>query len=349
MLNKDVEWANSVSFIPWDKLKNKTLFITGATGLIGTELIRVLDYINQYQNLNLTLLALVRDESKARKKFEKILQNGSLKLVVGSIEHIPALDIPVDYIIHGASQTASKEFVTHAVETIKTSVLGTMSILELAQKNKVEAFVFLSTMEIYGTPQTDEKITEEHSVEISNPINVRSCYPISKIMSENLCIGYYTEYAVPVKIVRLTQTFGTGVTYNDGRVFAEFARCVVEKKDIVLRTKGTTKRSYVSVRDAVSAIITVMLSGASGEVYNVANEKTYCTILDMALLVSEKIANKEISVVFDIDENIEKFGYAPPLHMNLDVDKLRSLGWQSTQCLEEMFVEILEEWTKNKN
>ena len=76
---------------------------------------------------------------------------------------------------------------------------------------------------------------------------------------------------MPTRIVRLTQTFGTGVSYNDGRVFAEFARCVIEQRDIILKTKGETKRSYLYTADAVTAILTVLLNGETGAAYNAAN------------------------------------------------------------------------------
>ena len=75
--------------------------------------------------------------------------------------------------------------------------------------------------------------------------------------------------------------------YNDGRVFADFARCVIEKRDIILKTKGETKRSYLYTEDAVCAILTVMLNGESGQAYNVANEETYCSIYEMAQLVAK--------------------------------------------------------------
>ena len=119
-------------------------------------------------------------------------------------------------------------------------------------------------------------------------MNVRSSYPESKRLCESLCSAYASEYGVPAKVVRLTQTFGVGVSYNDGRVFAEFARCAIEGRDIVLKTKGQTKRNYIDIDDAVNAIFTVLLKGVAGEAYNVANEDTYCSIYEMANMVAEK-------------------------------------------------------------
>ena len=145
---------------------------------------------------------------------------------------------------------------------------------------------------------------------------------------------------MPAKVVRLTQTFGPGVSYHDTRVFAEFARCVIEEKDIILHTKGETRRCYLSLGDAVDAVFTVLLKGAPGEAYNAANEDTYCSVYDMARMVAEKCAGGRIKVIVR-EEDISRFGYAPTLRMNLDTGKLRALGWEPTAGLEEMFRDMI--------
>lgn len=133
-------------------------------------------------------------------------------------------------------------------------------------------------------------------------MSVRACYPESKRMCENLCACYMKEYGVPVNIVRLTQTFGPGVEYDDGRIFAELARCVIEKRDIVLHTKGETKRNYLFTKDAVNAIITVLLHGENGQAYNAANEETYCSILEMANMVAKKCGKGDIKVKIELEK-----------------------------------------------
>jgi nucleoside-diphosphate-sugar epimerase len=179
-------------------------------------------------------------------------------------------------------------------------------------------------------------------------MSVRSSYPESKRMCENLCTSYFSEYGVPVKVVRLTQTFGEGVDYNDGRVFAEFARCAIENKDIVLKTKGETKKNYLYVYDAVSAIITVLFNGENGNAYNAANEETYCSIYEMAQMVAEKCGNKSIKVVIEEKDDILKFGYAPTLKMNLSTEKLKNLGWKPKKDLFGMFNVMIDDMIKNK-
>ena len=225
------------------------------------------------------------------------------------------------------------------------AINGTRRIMEIAKYNNVKGMVYLSSMEVYGCPKSDLKISEDSESNL-NTMSVRSSYPISKRVCENLCASYAGEYKVPVKVIRLTQTFGEGVVYDDKRVFAEFARCVLEKKNIVLKTKGETRRSYLYTKDAAMAVLTVLVKGKISEAYNAANEKTYCSIYEMAKLVVDKCSNNKIKVIIDESENSFKYGYAPTLHMNLDTSKIRMLGWNPTIDLEKMY-KLMIEWMAN--
>ena len=130
----------------------------------------------------------------------------------------------------------------------------------------------------------------------------RSSYSEGKRICECLCACYASEYDVPVKSARLAQTLGAGIDYTDTRVTAMFARSVVENKDIILKTKGTTKRPIVYTTDAIAGIFTVLKSGNKGESYNIANAETFCSIKDTAKMIAQKIAKDKIKVIFDIQE-----------------------------------------------
>ena len=224
-----------------------------------------------------------------------------------------------------------------------TAINGTLRLLELARVNPVKSFVYLSSMEVYGTPHSDEKIYEDHPTDLLTT-DVRTCYPESKRMCENLCASYASEFGVPTKMIRLTQTFGTGVSYNDGRVFAEFARCVIEKRDIILKTKGETKRSYLYTADAVTAILSVLLHGEKGVAYNAANEETYCSIYEMACMAA-KLCDVPLQVVIAESDNVRALGYAPTLHMNLSTEKLAQLGWKPRYDLSQMYLRMIRTMT----
>lgn len=340
IFKEDLEYITGVNFIDWYKLDNKTVFVTGATGLIGYTFVSALLYRNLVYNSNIKVIALVRNITKAREKFaEQLKQKANIEFVVGNVENIPSINENIDYIVHGANPTASNYFVEKPVETINTAVFGTMNVLQLAKEKNAEGMVYLSSMEVYGAPHTDDLIPETQGTTVDT-MSVRSCYPEAKRLCEALCASYADEYKVPAKVIRLAQTFGPGVPENDNRVFAEFIRCAKNKQDIVLQTAGTSKRCYLYTADAVAAILAILLKGETGEAYNAANKETYCSIMEMAQLVAREIANDEIKVVIK-ENNNSKRKFPLPHKLNLDVSKLEKIGWSAEKGLREMYIRIL--------
>lgn len=337
---EDISRVLADTVIPWHKLDTATVLITGSTGLIGKTLTDVLLAYAAKSQTPPKLVLPVRNIAKAIGFFGA--QNPQLELIEWDADQPLCYEGRVDYILHCAAQTSSKGFVEQPVETAVASFCGTRNLLEFAKQKKVKGIVYLSTMEVYGTPQTDDKIGEDY-VGVIDPLNVRNCYPESKRLCENLCVSYYSEYGLPTYIARLTQTFGPGVQADDQRVFAEFARCAIEQTDIILHTKGETKRNYLYTADAVRALLTVMLCGHPGQAYNLANEQTYCSIYEMACMVAKEVADGRIEVRCEIQDT-QKFGYAPVLHMNLDTAKLCALGWQAQYDLQQMFVRMIADF-----
>lgn len=338
VINEDL-MRIAISDVPFDKMDGKVVFVTGATGLIGSQFIKSIVCYNEVNNTDIKVVAFVRSVEKAK---TVLGESKNIEICVGDINSKISYDGKVDYIIHGASATSSKFFVEHPVETIFTAIDGTKNILEFAREKKVESFVYLSSLEVYGTPDgSKEKITENDYGYIDQ-LNVRSSYSEGKRMVECLCCSYASEYGVPVKIARLSQTFGAGVEYNDGRVFAEFARCAIEKRDIVLHTQGNTVRTYCYTTDAISALIYIAIYGETGAAYNVTNPDTACSIKEMAQLVCDIYPETGIQVVIDIPENVASFGYNPEMVIKLDSTRLEKLGWKAHVGIEEMFKRLIE-------
>lgn len=327
-LQDDLEYVAALP-IALDELNNTTVLITGATGLIGSQLVRAILTINRIHSCQIQILAMVRSEEKAYKIFANLLNRPEMDILVGDVTKPIRANRKIDYIFHTASVTASKEFVTHPVDAIEVAVSGTKNILELAKEKKCKSMVYLSSMEVYGTVScTDNHRTTEDELGYIDLSSVRSCYPEGKRLCENLCVCYAAQYNVPVKIARLAQTFGAGVSLNDSRVFSQFAKAAIASKDIVLHTKGKSCGNYCYIADAVSGLLTILLSGKNAEVYNVVSERATMTIAQMAQMVSVRITGGKSRVVFDIPDNALTYGYAPDVKLRLSGRKLENLGWK---------------------
>jgi dTDP-glucose 4,6-dehydratase len=340
ILQEDIEILTKKN--DWSELQNSSMLITGATGLIGRQLIFLLLYLNETKNTGIQIYALVRNIDKAKMIFGNDAQ---INFVVSDIRQPLEIAGKIDHIIHGASITQSRSFVDNPVETIDAAYTGTKNILEFARHKSVKSVVYLSSMEVFGI--TDPKMTEvkENDYGYIDILNPRSSYSESKRLCECLCVCYSTEYGTPVKIARLTQTLGPGVDYNDTRIAALFARSVIEQKDIVLQTEGKPRRPCLYARDAISGIFTILLKGENGEAYTVANKNTAISVREIAEMVAEKIAGDKISVKLNIT-NPKEYAFNQDLNLFLNTEKLESLGWQAEVGLEEAYRRMIESMKK---
>lgn len=329
ILEEDIK--NIINDFDMSVFDGKTILVTGATGLIGKLCVKSL--LNS--GYNTQVIALVRDEEKAKNIFG---ESKRLTYLVQDINQRINTTRRVDYIIHAASTTSSKDFVEKPVETIYTAINGSRNILEFAKNKRLEGMVYLSSLEIYGVNEKENIKERDYGyIDILNP---RSSYSESKKMVETMCISYGTEYGVPVKIARLAQTFGAGVSISDNRVFAQFAKAIINKENIILHTKGETKRNYCYTTDAVRGIFTILTKGENNNAYNVANENSYYSISEMAHLLE----NEYTKVEYKIDE--VNRGYNPTIKIALNTEKLNALGWEAKVNLKEMFDRLIMNFGK---
>ena len=338
-LKQEIETNFFQQPIDWNAFHGKSIMITGATGLIGSMVCRVLSCIGKIKELNVNLIAVVRDREKANRILADVMENGNISFLEQDIAEPIQMENHVHYVIHTACPTASGTFIKNPVETIQAIVNGTENVLKFAKRAQSESVVYLSSMEAYGQILHENPLLPE-DVGYINPLSLRSCYPEGKRMAENLCVAYCSEYQVPVKIIRLAQTFGPGIDRSDKRVFAQFLHSALNKENIVMYTEGGSKRMYLDTMDAVSACIIALLKGENGCVYNAGNPDTYCSIKQMAELVLKEFGEKNAKVVVDKSKNIGQ--YPPDNMLYLDVSSLKNLGWTPKYDLKNMYYRMLQ-------
>lgn len=229
------------------RLSHSRFLITGCTGLIGSILAHSLLAIKQ----DIDIIAPVRNIKKGVDLFDEAeLKN--IHFIECDLSQFDYSEIgTIDYIVHCAAPTSSQFFVEHPVETFDIIYQATRNLLEFSRKSEVKSFVYLSSLEVYGTITDDSILVTEDIQGYLEPMAVRSSYPMAKRATENLCCLYASEYGVNVKVARLTQTTGAGVSNDDNRVIVQFCRLAVQDKDIILHSSGNAARPYCYTMDAM--------------------------------------------------------------------------------------------------
>lgn len=331
LYNDDLKETASLD-LDWNKLKDKTFLITGATGLIGKYLIDLIMYKNNTENLNCKIIALGRDKSKAKERFANCYDSELFKFYETDInEKICVEEEKVDFILHAASSTHPLQYSNYPISTITANVIGTKNILDLAVKTNTTRVVFASSVEIYGENRGDVDAFDESYLGYINCNTLRAGYPESKRTGEALCQAYIKEKGLDVVIPRLSRIFGPTILSTDSKALSQFINKAVNDEDIVLKSEGTQYYSYTYVADAVSAILCILFNGENGEAYNVSDSSYDITLRDLATLIAKHVNRK---VVFDLPSEEERKGYSTATKAIMNSSKIKELGWKVTNPLE---------------
>lgn len=337
ILKEDIQLFAS-RFALATELEGKTIAVTGSTGLLGACMVHCLLALKAQRGVNLHVVAIARNMEKAVRLFGEEREELSYYQYDFSSTEPFQPKRKVDYLFHFAAPTASKDFVEKPVETMNTVYMGMQNILNYAEQAKLESLVLASTLEVYGTITDDSTPLTEDKQGYLDPMATRSSYPLAKRAAEGLCHNYAVEKQVKVKVARLAQTFGAGVSKQDNRVFAQFARSVIHNEDISLHTTGELSRCYCYTTDAISAMLYILLKGEDGTAYNVANEATYISIRQMAELVAETFNPNHVHVVIEMQEGL---GYSPTTKLCLDTQRIQTLGWTPYYNMKDMFGRLI--------
>lgn len=336
----------------WEELDGKTIFLSGATGMIGSLLTDTIMTRNQElpDQKRCTVLAVGRNENAARERFFRWWGRDDFYFIAQDItQPIGKLPCVPDYLIHGASTTHPIEYSTQPINTILSNIFGTYHMLELAARHPQSRFLLLSSVEIYGENRGDTEYFAEDYCGYINCNTLRAGYPEGKRASEALCQAYIREKDVSAVILRLPRCYGPTMRASDSKAIAQFIKKGVLGENIVLKSKGAQCYSYAHTADAVMGILYSLLKGETGQAYNLGDEKSDKTLYELAEGIAEYVETK---VVFDIPDAEEQKGYSTATKALMDGEKLKCLGWKAYYGLKEGIcetIDILRELEENDN
>ena len=321
--------------LPIEEINNKTILVTGATGLIARYFCFYLLELVAEKGMNINVVALARNKSKAEQIFSDYLDIPNLDFIFQDVCDPIIYEGKVDYIFHAAGGASPHFIKNDPTGVIRANTVGVMQVLEFAKEKQVTKVLFPSTREIYGKIENVSWV-QENVMGTIDPLDSRSCYPESKRMAETIFEAYHNQYGIPYNVLRIAHTYGPGMEIeNDGRVMSDFIYYAVNGKDITLNSDGSAKRSFCYITDLIYGIVLILLKGGNKGAYNLSNEKEPYPIRETAQMLIDLFPEKNMKLSYiEATEEIKK-GYTNYKLTQMDNSKVERLGWSPMVCLKE--------------
>ena len=271
------------------------VLVTGGSGFIGSHL------TERLLGLGHQVIVLDNFYTSDKKNIQHLTNKPNLEVIRHDV--INPYIAEVDAIYHLACPASPVHYQRFPVQTIKTSVLGSINMLDLALRLQIP-ILLSSTSEVYGDPEISPQV-ETYWGNV-NPIGIRACYDEGKRASETLFFDYHRQYGVDVKIARIFNTYGPNMSPNDGRVVSNFIVQALKSEDITIYGDGSQTRSFCFVNDLVDGLIKLMGTGTSiqGPI-NLGNPVEY-TVKELAEIIIEMTMSKSKIVYRDLPSDDPK-------------------------------------------
>ena len=299
---------------------SKTILITGGAGFIGSNLCEKLVQNNR-------IICVDNFCTGSIDNIKKFLDNPNFTLIEHDIINPLEIDEKIDEIYNLACPASPKSYQgKNAIFTTKTCVLGSINMLDLANKHNAK-ILQSSTSEVYGEP-LEHPQNEKYRGNV-NSIGIRACYDEGKRCAESLFFDYQRNYGTKIKVVRIFNTYGKNMQVDDGRVVSNLICQALMGKKLTIYGNGNQTRSFCYVDDLIDILIKVMSSKDDflGPI-NIGNPQEF-TILELANLIKQKINN-------DIEIDFMPLPQDDPCKRKPDITLAKSVfNWEPKIKLEE--------------
>jgi len=283
IVSEDIEWILDDIKEFATILENKCVLVVGGRGFLGTYFVKVLVALNKILQKPIKIIVL---DNLITAKDKDNFYDSTVKFIEQDISQNFSVSGDVNYIIHAASIASPPLYRKFPLKTVDVNYQGTRNLLEIAKEKKIESMLFLSSSEIYGDP--DIIPTPESYWGHVSCIGPRACYDESKRLAETICVLYYQQYKIPIKIARPFNVYGPFLNLNDGRILPDFMSSAIKNSEILIHSDGEPTRSFCYVTDAMCEFFRLLLLAPPGTICNVGNNEEI-TVKEVAKIIKNAI------------------------------------------------------------
>lgn len=317
------------------KLEGRTLLISGGSGFLGSYFNQVISQLNK-KVLKKKCRVLSVDNyitGSEEKNFLGEIDNSNIEFIYHDVRLPMFIRENIDYVVHAAGLASPYYYKKYPLETIESAIVGIKNLLELARTKKTKGFLFFSSSEIYGNPDSKYVPTPETYVGNVSSVGPRACYDESKRLGETISMIYHQQFGIPTKIVRPFNVYGPGMKPDDYRVIPTFLYKGLNGENLLVHGTGKQTRTFCYVTDAIIGFFKILLSGKPGEIYNVGNDKPEITMYELAKIIAKTLDNKVKVKTIDYPKS---YPAGEPQRRCPDLTKIKTqLGYKPSVDLEK--------------
>ncbi|PAF48850.1 epimerase [Helicobacter sp. 12S02232-10] len=309
---------NSLSKEQRDIFSESTILITGCAGFLGFYFMHFFAYFHQELKIS-NVIALDNFMLRTPKwlndlkiQYPALIKVNKFDIIKDKIESLENSK-QANLIIHLASIASPVFYRQYPIETLDANIWGLRNLLEFYKDKPIKGLLFFSSSEIYGDPSPDQIPTDEDYRGNVACIGPRACYDESKRFGETLCYLFAQKYSMPITIARPFNNYGPGMNPEDKRVPADFAKAILQNKNIEILSDGSPKRTFCYISDALSGYIKT-LAYQKFDYFNIGTDTPEISIKELALIyknAGEKLLNYNQNIIFETPSDKEYLTHNP--------------------------------------